>query len=143
MKFPVRRNTIPYRLKSHSGLIKKILGLLALGVDTSALEEVFRVREITIRTRLCRSGLQGKKLHERFIAELTLVHVQLDELWANVKENSPGNVAMGGNGCKSNVITTDKGWTEKKFSLRKLPLQPLAKRCPADQPGFAFRAAPL
>ena len=65
-KFTARRNTILYRLKSHSELIEKILWLLALGVDASALEEVFGVREITIRTWLCRSGMQGKKLHERF-----------------------------------------------------------------------------
>ena len=37
-----------YRLKSHSDLIVKVLWLLALGVDASALEEVFGVREITI-----------------------------------------------------------------------------------------------
>jgi hypothetical protein len=84
-KFTARRNTILYWLKSHSELIVKILWLLALGVDASALEEVFGVREITIRTWLCRSGMQGKKLHERFLAELQLVHVQLDELWTNVK----------------------------------------------------------
>lgn len=85
-KFTVRRDTILYRLKTHSGLVEKIVWLLALGVDASALEEVFGVREITIRTWLCRSGMQGKKLHERFLVELELVHVQLDELWANVKE---------------------------------------------------------
>ena len=85
-KFTARRNTILYRLKSHSELIVKILWLLALGVDASALEEVFGVREITIRTWLCRGGMQGKKLHERFLIELQLVHVQLDELWANVKD---------------------------------------------------------
>jgi hypothetical protein len=83
-----------YRLKSHSGRIEKILWLLALGVDASALEEVFGVREITIRTWLCRSGVQGGKLHERFMAELVLVHVQLDEAFgcakrrANVKDGS-------------------------------------------------------
>lgn len=55
-------------------------------MDASALEEVYGVREITIRTWLCRSGMQGKKLHERFMAELELVHLQLDELWANVKD---------------------------------------------------------
>ena len=32
--------------------------------------------------------MQGKKLHERFLVELELVHVQLDELWANVKQDS-------------------------------------------------------
>jgi IS1 family transposase/transposase-like protein len=85
-KFTARKNTILYRLKSHSGLIERILWLLVLGVDASALEEVFAVREITIRTWLCRSGMQGKKLHERFMIELELIHVQLDELWANVKD---------------------------------------------------------
>jgi hypothetical protein len=69
-------------------LIVKVLWLLALGVDASALEEVFGVREITIRTWLCRSGMQGKKLHERFMAELELVHVQLDELYPNIKNGS-------------------------------------------------------
>lgn len=32
-----------------------------------------------------RSGMQGRKLHERFMIELDLIHVQIDELWANVK----------------------------------------------------------
>jgi IS1 family transposase len=30
--------------------------------------------------------MQSKKLHERFMLELDLIHVQLDELWANVKQ---------------------------------------------------------
>ena len=68
--------------------MEKILWLLALGVDASALEEVFGVREITIRTWLCRSGMHGKKPHDRFMLELDLIHVQLDELWANVKLSS-------------------------------------------------------
>jgi len=61
------------------------LWLLTLGVDASALEELFSVREMTIRTWLCRSRMQGQKLHERFMAELDLIHVQLDERWANVE----------------------------------------------------------
>lgn len=52
---------------------------------TATLEEVFGVREITIRTWLCRSGVEGKKLHERFMVELELVHVQFDEMWADIK----------------------------------------------------------
>jgi hypothetical protein len=87
-KFTSRKNTVLYRLKTHSGLVEKNLWLLALGVDASALEEVFGVREITIRTWLCRSGMQGKKLHVRFMLELDLVHVQLDELLANVKHST-------------------------------------------------------
>jgi len=46
------------------------------------------VREITIRTWLCRSGIQSKKLQERFMLELELIHVQLDELWANMKRSN-------------------------------------------------------
>ena len=52
------------------------------------MEEVFGVRVITIRTWLCCSGLQGKKLHKRFLVELELIQVQLDELWANDKDGS-------------------------------------------------------
>jgi hypothetical protein len=32
--------------------------------------------------------MQGKKLHERFMLELELIHVQLDELWANTKRSN-------------------------------------------------------
>jgi hypothetical protein len=71
-----------YRLKTHSGVVEKILWLLAVGVDGSVLEKMFRVREITIRAWLCRSGMQG-----RMMVELELVHIQLDELWGNVKKS--------------------------------------------------------
>ena len=87
--------------------------LVALGVDASALEEVFGVREVTIRTWLCRSGMQGKKLHERFMAELELVHVQLDELWANVKRGSQDMWLMGGQRCKNQVDSSPAGWRKK------------------------------
>ena len=59
--FSVRRNTIIYRLKTQSSLVEKILWLLAQGVEASALEEVFGVREITIRIWLCRTvGCRAK-----------------------------------------------------------------------------------
>lgn len=32
--------------------------------------------------------MQGKKLHERFLMELDLIQVQLDELWVNAKQGS-------------------------------------------------------
>jgi transposase-like protein len=86
-KFTSRKNTVLYRLKTHSGMVEKIMWLLALGVDASALAEVFGLQENTIRTWLCRSGMQGRKLHEQFIVELELIQVQLDELWANMKSN--------------------------------------------------------
>jgi len=48
---------------------------------------VFGISEGTIRTWLCRSGEQGRKLHERFMIELELVHIPLDELWIDVKHH--------------------------------------------------------
>jgi transposase-like protein len=73
-KFTVRRNTILYRLKGHSELVEKILWFLALRVDAFALEEVFGVREGTISTQLRWGGMQSRKLHERFMAELEPIH---------------------------------------------------------------------
>ena len=47
-KFTSRKNTVLYRLKTQSWLVEAIMWLMALGVDASALEEVFNVSEITI-----------------------------------------------------------------------------------------------
>jgi len=85
-KFTVRRHTVLYRLKTHSKIVRLVLSLLALGVDVSALEEAMEIRESTLRTWLARSGEHGHKLHERFFKVLEVAHIQLDELWANVKQ---------------------------------------------------------
>jgi hypothetical protein len=84
-KFSARRNTVLYRLKTPSQVVSLILWLLALGVDLSSLEEAYGISESTLRTWLSRSGVQGQKLHQRFLRGLDLVHVQLDALWAEVK----------------------------------------------------------
>jgi hypothetical protein len=80
-KFTIRKHTLLYRLKTNSKIVR-----LAMGVDVSALEEVLAICESTLRTWLVRSGVQGRKLYERYFTGLELVHVQLDELWANVKQ---------------------------------------------------------
>ena len=84
-KFSARRNTVLYRLKTHSTVVEKVLWLLALGVELSALVEVFGIGEGTLRTWLARSGEHSRKLHEHFLIGLNLVQVQLDELWADIK----------------------------------------------------------
>jgi hypothetical protein len=86
-KFTIRKNTVQYRLKTHSGMVEKILWLFALGLDASAVKEVCGEREITIRTWLWWIGMQGRKLLERFMVKLDLIHVQLNELWTNVKSS--------------------------------------------------------
>lgn len=86
-KFTVRRHTVLYRLKTLSATVGRVLHLLTVGMDISAVEEVFNIRELTLRTWLARGGAHGQKLHQRFFANLELAHVQLDELWANVKQS--------------------------------------------------------
>jgi IS1 family transposase len=85
-KFTTRLWTILYRLKTLSKIIILSLSLLVLGMDASALQEALGIQESTLRTWLTRSGAQSRKLHERFFRDLNLGQIQLDELWANVKE---------------------------------------------------------
>ena len=49
-KFTVRRDTILYRLKSHSEKVAQVLALMAEGVDVSTLERVLGIGEGTLRT---------------------------------------------------------------------------------------------
>lgn len=87
-KFTVRRHTMLYRLKTHSRRVEEALTFLAEGVDVSVLERVWGIGEGTLRTWLTRAGLHAVKLHERFFQELTCRHIQLDELWASVRQES-------------------------------------------------------
>jgi transposase-like protein/IS1 family transposase len=87
-KFTVRRDTVLYRLKTHSEKVGMALALLAEGVDVSALERVMRIREGTLRTWLSRAGEHAEKLHEEFFQEMVFAHIQLDELWADVRQAS-------------------------------------------------------
>jgi transposase-like protein len=79
--FSRRRNTVLYRLKTPSEVVEKVMLLEAYGVETSVIEEVYQVRESTIRTWLARGGEHRRKLHDHFFHDLLLDHVQLDELW--------------------------------------------------------------
>jgi hypothetical protein len=85
-KFTIRKHTLLYRLKTLSKIIFMAMSLLVLGIDTSALQEAMGIPESTLRTWLTCSGEQSQKLHERFFQNLSLGHIQLDELWAKVKE---------------------------------------------------------
>ena len=64
------------------------LDLLDRRGDVSVLERVWRIGEGTFRTWLTRAGLHAEKLHERFFRGLRFDQIQLDELWANVRQES-------------------------------------------------------
>jgi hypothetical protein len=77
-----------YRLKTHTARVVEALTFLAEGVDVSVLERVWGTSEGTVRTWLTRAGLHAEKLHECFLRGLSFQHIQLDELWANVRQAS-------------------------------------------------------
>ncbi len=87
-KFTVRRDTVLYRLKTHSAKVALALALLAEGMDVSALERVMGIGEGTLRSWLIRAGMHVEKLHNTFFQELIFRHIQLDELWANVRHKT-------------------------------------------------------
>ena len=66
----MRWGTALYRLKTSSTKVALILALMAEGVDVSALERVFGIREGTLLTWLTRAGLQAGKVHRHFFHHL-------------------------------------------------------------------------
>ena len=87
-KFTVRRHTVLYRLRTYSARVVEASTFLAEGVDVSVLERVWQIGEGTLRTWLTRAGLHAEKLHEHFFQGLGFDHIQLDELWANLRQES-------------------------------------------------------
>ena len=102
--FSRRRNTPLYRLKNPLEVVEKVMLLEANGVEIAVLDEVYRVRESTIRTWLARGGEHGRKLHDRFFRDLLLDHVQLDELWGNVNRSGPEVWVWVAAGVKTKII---------------------------------------
>jgi transposase-like protein len=103
-KFSVRRDTVLYRLKSHSEKVALALALLAEGMDVSALERVTGIKEGTLRTWLTRAGMHAEKMHTRFFQELIYGHIQLDELWANFDHKGKEMLLWAATEAKSKLI---------------------------------------
>jgi transposase-like protein len=84
-KFTVRRDTVLYRLKTHSENVAQVLALMAEGVNVSALERVMGIGEGTLRTWLTRAGMHAEKLHDSIFDGLIFRHIQLDDAFGYAK----------------------------------------------------------
>jgi IS1 family transposase len=69
-----------YRLKTASHRVAEVLTALAEGLSIAAATRVFGHRHATITRWLTRAGMHSATLHDRFFHNLTLPHLQLDEL---------------------------------------------------------------
>jgi transposase-like protein len=86
--FRARLHTPLYRLKTPSQQVALVLGALAEGLDLSAAERIFGFRHATITHWLVRAGAHAQTLHERSFCQLTLPHLQLDELRTRVRSHT-------------------------------------------------------
>jgi hypothetical protein len=74
-----------YRLKTASHRVAEVLTALAEGLSVAAAVRVFGHRHATITTWLTRAGRHSATLHDRFFQNLTLPHLQLDELRTHLR----------------------------------------------------------
>jgi IS1 family transposase len=86
--FSARRDTALYRLKTASQRVAEVLTALAEGLDVAAATRVFGYRQATITTWLRRAGDHSARLHERWLRELHLPHIQLDELRTRLRSRA-------------------------------------------------------
>jgi IS1 family transposase len=77
-----------YRLKTPSQQVALVLGALAEGLDVSAAERVFGVRQATITRWLLRAGAHAQRLHQRTFCQLEISHVQVDELRTRLRSHT-------------------------------------------------------
>ena len=86
--FTSRRDTPLYRLKTPAQRVGEVLTALAEGLDIAAAERVFGHRHATITTWLTRAGEHSATLHARWLRQLTLPHLQLDELRTRLRNRA-------------------------------------------------------
>jgi hypothetical protein len=77
-----------YRLKTASYLLAEVLTALAEGLSVSAAVLLFGDRHATITTSLTHPGAHSATLHERCFQNLTLAHLQLDELRTHLRSQA-------------------------------------------------------
>jgi IS1 family transposase len=86
--FSARRHTPLYRLKTAPHRISEVLTALAEGLDTSAAVRVFGYHHATITTWLTRAGAHSTTLHNHWFRDLSLPHIQLDELRTRLRSRT-------------------------------------------------------
>jgi transposase-like protein len=86
--FSARLHTPLSRLKTPSHRVALVLSALAEGLDLSAAERVFGIRHATITHWLVRAGAHAQSLHVRSFCQLTLSHLQLDELRTRLRSHT-------------------------------------------------------
>ena len=86
IRFSSRLDTVLRYLKTDLERIELVLNLLAEGVDPAAIMRVCGHCEETIHRWLDRAGHHSARLHDDYFRDLQLDYLQLDELYANIRQ---------------------------------------------------------
>ena len=86
--FTSRKGTPLYYLKAKPDQVELVLWFLVEGVDMAVMVRYTGRKDATIARWLERMGTHSQGLHNRLFRELTLSLVQMDELYARVKDNA-------------------------------------------------------
>jgi IS1 family transposase len=86
--FSARRDTPLYRLKTPAYRVGDVLTALAEGVDIAAAERIFGHQHATITTWLTRAGEHSAQVHDRWVRNLYLPHLQLDEVRTRLRRRA-------------------------------------------------------
>jgi IS1 family transposase len=84
-KHTARLGTPMYRLKTSSERVALATHLAMKGLSIADISEVMGHRPSTITRWLARDGQHRERFHERLFKELTIVHIQVDELVNRVR----------------------------------------------------------
>jgi len=87
-QFSGRFGTALYRL--HTSTVEVAQALLAfnLGLSVVEVQLLFGHSDVTLRTWLTRAGIHGEKVHQHFFRNLSLGHLQLDELYTTLRDKT-------------------------------------------------------
>jgi transposase-like protein len=87
-QFSGRFGTALYRL--HTSTVEVAQALLAfnLGLSVVEVQLLFGHSDVTLRSWLTRAGIHGEKVHQHFFRNLSLGHLQLDELYTTLRDKT-------------------------------------------------------
>jgi IS1 family transposase len=87
-RFSSRRGTALYRLRTPAAHVALVLLAVNLGLTLADAQLLFGHSEVTIRLWLTRAGQHAEKVHAHFFQNLTLGHLQLDELFTTLRDKA-------------------------------------------------------
>jgi len=87
-RFSSRRGTALYRLRTPAAQIAQVLMAVNLGLTLADTALLFHHSEVTVRLWVARAGMHAEKIHAHFFQNLTLGHLQLDELFTTLRDKA-------------------------------------------------------